>query len=128
MLTLNRVLPALLLAFTSLLPTTALAQRALPQSSTNRPLPGASLRTLLGQRTVSPAATPVQLRISPHLIITHGWLFDQPEGEAGQREDERESELYAAGHLMGLLWPVITYHQTVFESRARSGPDRPRPR
>ncbi len=71
MLTLNRVLPALLLACTSLLPTTALAQRALPQSSPNRPLPGASLRTLLGQRTVSPAATPVQLRTSP---ATVGWI------------------------------------------------------
>lgn len=82
-LTLNRALPALLLALTSLLPTTAFAQRALAQSSPSRPLPGASLRTLLGQRTVSPAATPVQLRTSPATVAWIQRVSIPLQGQAG---------------------------------------------
>lgn len=80
---LSRALPALLLALAVALPTTALAQRSLPPSSPTRSLPGASLRTLLGRRSASPAATPVRLRTSPATVAWIQRVCVPPPGHAG---------------------------------------------
>ena len=74
--TTRRLLAVALLTAT----TTALAPA---QSTPARPMPGASLRSLVGQRTVSPAATPVRLRTTPSTVAFIQRVSVPPPVQAG---------------------------------------------